>query len=134
MNSTNHRGVHTPMEPMYRRVIFYQLNIHHKRLKGTWYLDTLISKVNSIIGNTVDNAYTQGKFVKAYYIAAQREAGQSLIGFTDYFGVPETLLTDEYGGFNGQNTKFLYILGGCACSYIIRKKVVTIRTTPHSVR
>ena len=36
-----------------------------------------------------------------------REAGQSLIDFTDDVGVPETLLTVGAGEFNGQNTDFV---------------------------
>ena len=58
MNSTTHQGVRTSTEPMSRRVIADHFDIRHKRLKGTWYDDTIISKVNSIIGNTVDNVYT----------------------------------------------------------------------------
>ena len=38
---------------------------------------------------------------------AQREAGQSLIDFSENFGVPEMLLTDGYGEFTGWNTKFV---------------------------
>ena len=59
---------------MYRRVIVDHFDLHHKILNGTWYADTLISKVKSIIGNTVDNVYTQVKLVKVYPITAQRES------------------------------------------------------------
>ena len=83
------------------------LDIHCKRLKGTWYADTLISKVKSILGNNVANAYTQGKFVKIYTITEWREAGQSLIDFTDNVGVPETLLPDGVGDFTGRKTEFV---------------------------
>ena len=92
---------------MSRRVRVYHLDIHRKRLKGNWYADTSISKFKSILGNTVDNVYTQGKFFKVYPIVAQRESGQSLIGFTDDVGVPYTLLTDGAGEFTGNNTEFV---------------------------
>ena len=72
MSATTHRGMQTPEEPMYRRLRVDHLDIHCKRLNGTWYADTLISKVNSILGNTVANVYTQGKLFKVYHITARK--------------------------------------------------------------
>ena len=63
-NATTQQGVQTSTEPLYRRVRVDHLDISRKRLKGTWYSDTLISKVKSILGNNVANIYTQVKFVK----------------------------------------------------------------------
>ena len=83
------------------------LDLHHKRLKGTWYADKLIYKVKSILGNTVANVYTQGNFVKVYPITVWQEVGQSLIDLTDNVGVPEMLLTDESGEFTGWNIEFV---------------------------
>ena len=48
--------------------------------------------------------YTQGKFVKVYNNTVRREAVQSLIYFTKYFGLPETLTPDGAGEFNFSNT------------------------------
>ena len=61
----------------------------------------------SILGNNVANIYTQGKFIKVYPIMERREAGYSLIDFTDNVGVYETLLTDGSGEFTGWNTEFV---------------------------
>ena len=77
------------------------LDLHHKRLKGTWYADKLIYKVKSILGNTVANVYTQGNFVKVYPIAEQRESGQSIIDFNVNVNVPDMILTDGAGEFTG---------------------------------
>ena len=55
MNATAQQVVRTSMYPMHRKVRVDNLEIHQKRLKGTWYTDTLISKVKSILGNTVAN-------------------------------------------------------------------------------
>ena len=98
--------MHTSTEPLSRRVRFYHLDLRHNRLKGTWYADALVFKVNSIIGNTVANLYTQVKFVNIYPITARRELGQSQIDFADDAGLPETLLTDGYDEFTGRNTEF----------------------------
>ena len=67
----------------------------------------MISKVKSILGNTVANVYTQGKLVKVYPNTERREAGQSLIDFTDDVDIPDTLLTYGAGEFTGQNTEFV---------------------------
>ena len=107
LNKTTQRGVQISTEPVYIRVIVDNLYLHHKRLNRTWYEDTLIYKVKSILENTVANVYTQGNFIKVYPITARREAGQSLIDFTDNVGVPETLLTDGVGEFTDWNTDFV---------------------------
>ena len=73
MNTTNQRGVRTSTEPLSRRVIVDHLDIHRKRLNGTWCADKLISKVKEILGNTIANVYAQGNFVKVYPIMAQRK-------------------------------------------------------------
>ena len=129
MNATIQKGVWTSTEPMSIRVRVDHLDIHRKRLKGTWYADTLISKVTSILGNTVSNVYTQGELVKVYTITARREARQPLIDFTDDVDVPEVLLTDEFDEFNGRKTEFLKVIGRYSCSYRIWDNIRTIRTT-----
>ena len=75
MNITTQQDVCKSAEPIYRSVRVDHLYIHYKKLKGGWYTNTLISKVKSVLGNTVANLYTQGKFVKVYHITPQREAG-----------------------------------------------------------
>ena len=82
------------------------MDINRKILKGTWYVDTLIYKVRSILGTTATNVYTNDTFVKVYPIKARREAGQSLIECTDDVGVPETQLTHGASDFTGRNTEF----------------------------
>ena len=107
MNATTQQGVQTSMEPMSREVRIDHFFLHRKRLKGTWYMDTLIFKVNAILGNTVYNVQTQGKFVKVYHIRAHREAEQSINYFTDNVKVPEMLITYGAGEFTGWNTYFV---------------------------
>ena len=104
MNSTTQIDVKTSTDPMSRRVIVDHFDLRFKILKGAWYVDTLIFKVKLILGNTVANIYTQGKFVKVYPIMSQREAGQSPIEFTVDVNVTETLITVVAGDFTGHNT------------------------------
>jgi hypothetical protein len=64
------------------------LHVHRPRLKGTWYLDTLIAKVKSLLGNKCANVLTNGKYTKVVPMASEKEAAESLIDFMDDTGIP----------------------------------------------
>jgi hypothetical protein len=49
---------------MSRRLRVDHLHLHRPRLKGTWYLDTLIAKVKLLLGNKCANVFTNGKYTK----------------------------------------------------------------------
>jgi hypothetical protein len=70
-------------------------------LRGTWYADTLLSKVKSKLGNTFANVYTQGKFTHVIPMTSWKDAGKSLVDFTDDVGIPERLITDGATVFTG---------------------------------
>jgi hypothetical protein len=48
---TMQHGVRTEVYPMSRRLRVDHLHLHRPRLKRTWYFDTLIPKVKSLLGN-----------------------------------------------------------------------------------
>jgi Reverse transcriptase (RNA-dependent DNA polymerase) len=104
---TTQRGIRTAIHPMTRRVRVDHLHLHRNRLKGTWYADTLLSKVKSKLGNTCANVYTQGKFTRAIPMTSRKDAGKSLIDFTDDVGIPERLVTDGATEFTGRHTEFV---------------------------
>jgi hypothetical protein len=104
---TTQRGIRTAIHPMTRRVRVDHLNLHRQRLKGTWFADTLLSKVKSKLGNTCANVYTQGKFTRVIPMTSRRDAGKSLIDFTDDVGIPERLITDGATEFTGRHTEFV---------------------------
>ena len=60
-----------------------------------------------ILGNTCTNVFTQGRFTRVVPMESRREAGKSLIDFTDEVGIPEVLWTNEAGEFTGKNTEFV---------------------------
>ena len=62
LNATTHHGVHTSIHPMTRQLCIDHLLLNCPRLKGTWYVDTFISRVKSKLGNLYANVFTQGKF------------------------------------------------------------------------
>jgi hypothetical protein len=91
---TTQHGIQTAVHPMLRWLRVNHLHLHRPRLKGTWYLDTLIRKVKSLLGNKCANVFTNGKYTKVVLMTSQKEAVESLIDFTDDVSIPETLVTD----------------------------------------
>ena len=104
---TTQRGIRTAIHPMTRRVRVDHLNLHRQRLRGVWYADTLLSKVKSKLGNTCANVYTQGKFTRVIPMTSRKDAGKSLVDFTDDVGIPEQLITDGATEFTGRHTEFV---------------------------
>ena len=104
---TTQKGIRTAIHPMTRRVRVDHLHLHRERLRGTWYADTLLSKVKSKNGNTCANVYTQGKFTRVVPMTSRKDAGKSLVDFTDDVGIPERLITDYATEFTGRHTEFV---------------------------
>jgi len=92
---------------MTRRLRVDHLNLHRPRLTGTWHADTLFAKVKSKRGNTCANVYTQGKFTRVIPMTSRKDAGKSLVEFTDDVGIPDRLITDGATEFTGKNTDFV---------------------------
>ena len=92
---------------MTQRVRVDHLYLHHPRLRGTWYTETLMSKVKSKLGNTCTNVYTQGKFMRAIPMTSRKDTGKSLIEFMDDVGIPERLVTDGAMEFTGPHMEFI---------------------------
>jgi hypothetical protein len=100
-------GIRTAIHPMTRCVRVDHLHLHCQRLRGTWYTDTLLSKVKPKLGNTCANVYTQGKFTRVVPMTSRKDVGKSLIDFTDNVGIPEWLVTDGATKFSGRHTEFV---------------------------
>ena len=79
LDVTTQHGVRTAVQPIMRQLIVDHLHLHRPLLRGTWFSDTLMSKVKSIRGNKCANIFTQGKFTKVLPMTARSESGQSLI-------------------------------------------------------
>jgi hypothetical protein len=107
LDMTMQHGVQTAVHPMSRRFRVDHLHLHRPRLKGAWYLDTLIVKVKSLLGNKCANVFTNGKYTKVVLMMSQKEAVESLIDFTDDIGILETLVMDGATEFTGKHTDFI---------------------------
>jgi hypothetical protein len=95
------KGIRTAIQPKTRRVRVNHLHLHCQRLRGTWYTDTLLSKVKSKLRNTCANIYIQGKFTQVIPVTSRKDTGKSHIEFTDDVRVPERLITDGAMEFTG---------------------------------
>jgi hypothetical protein len=49
----------------------------------------------------------QGKFTRVVPMTSRKDAGKSLVDFTDDVGIPERLITDGATEFTGQHTEFV---------------------------
>ena len=94
------------VQHMSRSLRVDHLHLYRTLLRGTWYADTLLSKVKSIRGNTCANVFTQGRFTKVVPMTARSDVGQSLVYFTDNVGIPDRLRTDLAPEIVGNNTEF----------------------------
>ena len=100
-------SVRTAVHPMSRRLRVDYLHLHRPLLRGTWYADTLFSKVKSIRGNTCANVFTQGRFTKVVPMTARSDAGLSLLYFMDDVGITERLVMNGAGEFTGKGKQFV---------------------------
>jgi hypothetical protein len=107
LDVTTQEGIRTVVHPMTRRLRVHHLNLHQPRLTGTWHVNTLFAKVKSKRCNTCANVYTQGKFTRVIPMTSRKDAGKSLVEFTDDVGIPDQLVTDGAMEFTGKNTDFV---------------------------
>ena len=107
LDVTTQHSVRTAVQPMTRRLRVDRLHLHRPLLRETWFAETLMSKVKSIISNKCANIFTQGKFTKVVPMTARSESGQSLVDFTDDVRISEHLVTNGAGKFTGRATGFV---------------------------
>ena len=94
LKATTQRGVRHAMHPLHRRYRVDHLNLHRRRLKDTFYMDTLFSKVKSIAGNTCAQLITNGTFTRVYPLESKSSANiaHALQEFIDDVGIPEQFM------------------------------------------
>ena len=103
---TTHDGIRTGTDLPARRLRVDHLGVERPRLAGTWFCDTLQAKTQSIQGNKYANLFTNGKFTAIYPVAKKDDAHESLKTFIDEHGVPDVLISDLGGEFEGKKTLF----------------------------
>ena len=95
LESTAQFGIRSAIGPLTRRYMTDILQQHHRRLKTTFYTDTMFAKVKSLKGNTCAQIFTDGKgFIAAYPMSTKRHAGKSLRRLIEDVGIPSKIIYD----------------------------------------
>ena len=97
--------------PLTRRYRTDLLSQSLKRLKSTWYTDTLFAKTKSITGMNCAQLFTDGEgLVYVHPLCSKSEAGEALNVATRDIGVPNIIIRDGAAEQMGPNSKFTKVL------------------------
>ena len=112
LKTTTQRGVRHAMHPLHRRYRVNHLDLHRRRLRDVFYMDTLFSKVKSLSGHTCAQLITNGSFTRVYPMEskASTNIASALQEFIDDVGIPETLVCDFASEQTGKNTEVMRII------------------------
>ena len=112
LKTTTQRGVRHAIHPLHRRYRVDHLNLHRKRLRDVFYMDTLFSKVKSISGFTCAQLITNGSFTRIYPMESKASShiARALQEFIDDVGIPETLVCDFASEQTGKNTDVMRVI------------------------
>jgi hypothetical protein len=110
------------------------LNLHRKRLKDVFYMDTLFSKVKSIAGHTCAQLITNGSFTRVYPLESKSGANiaNALHEFIDDVGVPEQLTCNFASEQTGIHTDIMKIILRNNIKYHIAEKGRGITQNHHA--
>ena len=119
LKTTTQRGVRHAVHPLHRRYRVDHLNLHRKRLRDVFYMDTLSFKVKSLAGFTCAQLITNGSFTRVYPMESKASANIATVllqEFIDDVGIPETLVCDFASEQTGKKTEVMSIIR-TACKY-----------------
>ena len=112
LKATTQCGVRHAVHPLHRRYRVDHLNLHRRRLRDVFYMDTLFSKVKSISGFTCAQLITNGSFTRVYPMESKASANiaMALQEFIDDVGIPETLVCDFASEQTGKHLEVMRIV------------------------
>ena len=112
LKTTTQRGIRHAIHPLHRRYRVDHLNLHRRRLRDVFYMDTLFSKVKSISGFTCAQLITNGSFTRVYPMETKASVNiaRALQEFVDDVGIPETLVCDFASEQTGKNTDVMKLI------------------------
>lgn len=99
LKSTTQHGVRQAVHPLRRMYRVDHIDINCRRIRDTFYMDTLFSKVKSINGNTCAQVITNGQFTRVCPIVskASEHIARALREFIDDVGVPDACMRFSHG-------------------------------------
>ena len=112
LKATTQRGVRQSIHPLHRRYRVDHLHLHQHRLKDTFYMDTLFSKVKSLAGYTCAQVITNGTYTRVYPMESEASLNiaNALSEFFDDVGIPETLICDLASEQTGKKTEVMKLV------------------------
>jgi hypothetical protein len=96
LKATTQYGVRQAIHPLRCMYRVDHIDINCRRIRDTFYMDTLFSKVQSIHGYTCAQVITNGQFTRVYPMVskASEHIARALREFIDDVGVPDELVCD----------------------------------------
>lgn len=114
LKCTTQESIRSAVLPLTRRYRTDLLSQSLRRLRSTWYTDTLFSKVKSITGNTCAQLFTDGEgFVFVYPMRSKSLAGEALNIATRDVGIPNVIIRDGASEQVGPNSDFSKVVRNC---------------------
>ena len=104
---TTQYGIRHALHPLRRRYRTDHMSLRYRRLRATFYTDTLFSKVTSIKGNKCAQVYCSGNFLKVQPMVSKSHVGQSLQDFADDIGIMDELVVDGASEQTGPRSEFM---------------------------
>lgn len=106
LDSTTQQAIRTASHPISRRYRVDHIHLNRRRLLGTWYTDTLFSKVKSLRGNTCAQVITNGAYTRVTPLPSRKYVAQALTEMSDDIGIPDVLVADLAPEMEGRHTEF----------------------------
>ena len=92
---TTQKGIRNAQHPVNRRFNTSQPQLRYKQLAGKWYSDTAFFTVRGLAQETCAQVTTNGKgYTRFYPLTSKSKAGEGLLEFIQFAGIPEHLITD----------------------------------------
>jgi hypothetical protein len=112
LKSTTQYGVRQAIHPLRRMYRVDHIDINCRRIRDTFYMDTLLSKVKSINGHVCAQVITNGQFTRVYPMVskASEHIARALREFIGDVGVPDELVCDLATEQVGINTPVMDII------------------------
>ena len=111
LNCTTQNCIRSAIMPLTRRYRTDLMLQRLRRLRTTWYTDTLFAKEKSITGNKCAQMFTDGDgFAYVHPMKSKSQAGEALNKVTLNVGVPNCIISDGTKEETEDNTGFAKVL------------------------
>ena len=96
MQVTTQAGIRNVLAPGERKVRQRLNHLNFPNLKGTFYTDTMFSKVKSTRGFNAAQVFTDGRgYDQIYPLVSKKRASEALMSFIHDVGIPQTIVSDN---------------------------------------